>query len=103
MPPSAAPAPSALLESWVRAKRNKQFEEADRIRELLRQQGIEPTMPTDGPKSVSSKGISGWKSLDRVPPNIDPGVGDWRCPGCGNWNWARRDSCNKCGAVKPPK
>ena len=21
---------------------------------------------------------------------------DWECS-CGNWNWARRDSCNKCG------
>ena len=35
-----------------------------------------------------------------IPPGIDPLVGDWLCP-CGNWNWARRGNCNKCGAPKP--
>ena len=38
-----------------------------------------------------------------MPPGIDPGVGDWRCPNadCGNWNWAKRDECNKCYAKHP--
>lgn len=26
---------------------------------------------------------------------------DWTCPGCGNVNWARRPSCNKCSTSKP--
>jgi len=32
---------------------------------------------------------------------IDPDKGDWACTSCGNWNWARRRECNKCG--NPPK
>ena len=34
-----------------------------------------------------------------VPPTIDPSVGDWLCP-CGNWNWAKRTSCNMCKGSK---
>ena len=44
----------------------------------------------------------GWTTLGngkRLPPGIEPGVGDWECS-CGNWNWARRNSCNKCGGSK---
>ena len=37
------------------------------------------------------------------PANIDPGAGDWECPGCGNWNWARRHECNKCGVPHPTR
>ena len=36
------------------------------------------------------------------PPGIDPNVGDWLCAGpCGNWNWAKRHACNRCGASRP--
>eukprot|EP00668_Euglena_longa_P029011 GGOE01036349.1.p2 GENE.GGOE01036349.1~~GGOE01036349.1.p2 ORF type:complete len:146 (-),score=25.95 GGOE01036349.1:260-697(-) len=37
------------------------------------------------------------------PKGIDPGVGDWECPnpGCNNWNWAKRNECNKCFAHNP--
>ena len=31
---------------------------------------------------------------------IDLSVGDWACSNCGNWNWARRNACNKCGAAR---
>ena len=34
------------------------------------------------------------------PPGIDETVGDWLCP-CGNWNFARRQACNKCKEPKP--
>jgi len=37
------------------------------------------------------------------PPSIDPSVGDWQCPQCSNWNWARRSECNKCGTGHPTR
>lgn len=46
--------------------------------------------------------LTGLKMEDRwrtLPPNIDPSVGDWLCQ-CGNWNWSKRHSCNKCGAAR---
>ena len=35
-----------------------------------------------------------------LPPTIDDKVGDWQCAACGNWNWARRKSCNMCNAAQ---
>jgi len=37
------------------------------------------------------------------PPSIDTSAGDWQCPSCQNWNWARRDACNRCGSVHPTR
>uniref|UniRef100_A0A7S3BUR9 RanBP2-type domain-containing protein n=1 Tax=Haptolina ericina TaxID=156174 RepID=A0A7S3BUR9_9EUKA len=28
-------------------------------------------------------------------------MGDWPCRSCGNWNWARRNECNKCFTTHP--
>jgi len=96
-----APANNAtLLELWAEAKRAKDFVTADGIREMLREHGIEPTLHGDrSAKGTSGVAVSGWRSADKLPPNIDPAVGDWHCL-CGNWNWARREVCNKCGGEK---
>jgi hypothetical protein len=49
-------------------------------------------------------GVSGGGGSSRPPPpNIDPSGGDWSCPSCSNWNFARRDECNKCGAKHPTR
>jgi len=31
----------------------------------------------------------------------EPAAADWHCPGCGNLNWARRTSCNRCQTPRP--
>mmetsp|Transcript_27193 Transcript_27193/g.46164 ORF Transcript_27193/g.46164 Transcript_27193/m.46164 type:complete len:138 (+) Transcript_27193:115-528(+) len=53
------------------------------------------------------KGYKGGFTGFRNPPpkGIDPGVGDWECPnpGCNNWNWAKRNECNKCFARNPKR
>ncbi len=33
--------------------------------------------------------------------SIKPDAGDWQCAGCQNWNWARRDECNRCHMPHP--
>ena len=38
-----------------------------------------------------------------VPSGIDVSVGDWECKGCGNFNWARRNECNRCGQAHPTR
>ncbi len=45
-------------------------------------------------------GVKNEQKAPRLPPGIDDKVGDWMCKSCGNWNWARRGSCNKCGASR---
>jgi len=39
----------------------------------------------------------------RIPRGIKPDDGDWLCPdaACGNWNFARRLECNRCGKANP--
>lgn len=37
------------------------------------------------------------------PPTIDVAAGDWQCPACNNWNWARRNECNKCCQAHPSR
>ena len=46
--------------------------------------------------------MSFWGINIAATAGIDPSVGDWLCPkeGCGNWNWARRESCNRCSLPK---
>lgn len=90
---AAAATGHPLFDQWVQAKRAKEYKAADRLRDQLRLQGIEPVLPALGAPAASD---------ERVPPGINPAIGDWHCTSCGNWNWARRDTCNKCKAPKPP-
>jgi len=93
-----------VVGKWVR-----DYATADNLRDQLRRYGIEPG--SAGAKSAKHPEAaellsgfdtkhSGWESKDKLPPNIDPSKGDWHCT-CGNWNWARRVNCNKCGSKKP--
>lgn len=54
------------------------------------------------PRSFGAGG-SGPPPSRPPPPNIDPTIGDWCCPKCSNWNWARRNDCNKCGTNHPTR
>ena len=66
---------------------------------LYAEQGPQSKPPA--PVPVAPAATSGG-AVRAPPPGIDPAVGDWPCPRaeCGNWNWARRAACNKCGAPK---
>ena len=49
----------------------------------------------DGPDScqealAEAKAKAAARAWPAAPPGIDPSIGDWRCPSCDNWNWARR-------------
>ena len=54
---------------------------------------------------VASSGS--WQHDQRSDDNTRPGVPqpqnsiDWPCPQCGNINWAKRNQCNICQAMKP--
>eukprot|EP00746_Dinoflagellata_sp_MGD_P143013 gnl/MRDRNA2_/MRDRNA2_75887_c0_seq1.p1 gnl/MRDRNA2_/MRDRNA2_75887_c0~~gnl/MRDRNA2_/MRDRNA2_75887_c0_seq1.p1 ORF type:complete len:318 (+),score=71.27 gnl/MRDRNA2_/MRDRNA2_75887_c0_seq1:66-1019(+) len=48
--------------------------------------------------------LSGEQAFKRAkerkpPPGIHPEGGDWPCKQCGNWNFAKRTVCQKCGAM----
>ena len=73
--PAAAPPvdrPSAeelelILDDWVRAKRAKDFETADRIREGLRAQGIDPDI--ERPNNTHAQRLGGLqRSVQQQPP-----------------------------------
>jgi len=61
-------------------------------------------LPSDGRViPVTNSSVEGGRAPRPPPSNIDPSVGDWPCSACGNWNWARRNECNKCGASHPTR
>ena len=39
----------------------------------------------------------------RPPPHMNVAGGDWHCPACNNWNFSRRNECNRCGARHPTR
>mmetsp|Transcript_13974 Transcript_13974/g.30298 ORF Transcript_13974/g.30298 Transcript_13974/m.30298 type:complete len:188 (-) Transcript_13974:359-922(-) len=115
------PADKAALDRWVEAKRCRDFGTADRIRGELESRGIkaEQVRPHvweppgarrapgqhPGAESMLGRGMDGAGARSRegtpkLPPGIDPSVGDWPCQSCGNWNWARRKECNQCHVAK---
>ena len=113
---------------WVEAKRQRDFNTADRIRAELEAKGIKaeqvrphvwepgkraerdsgggrgrgggglmalPPMPPLG-RGRGAPGALGDGGRPKLPPNIDPSVGDWMCPACANWNWCEN------GRESPP-
>jgi len=120
--PNISPADHAALDRWVEAKRCRDFATADRIRGELEAKGIraevvrphvwEPKRADRVPGQhrlqeggggaipMGARGYGGREGQPKLPPGIDPSVGDWLCPSCGNWNWARRKECNQCNSAK---
>jgi len=67
--PTNNPAQEALLDEWVEAKRNKDFDKADSIREQLRSQGVEPdhSRPKPGFGGADTSG----------DPEVEAMLDDW--------------------------
>ncbi len=63
---------------------------------------MKPPAADEAPARPASQRPAGAPRIKKAPGHIDPEVGDWPCLSCGNWNWARRPSCNLCGAQKRP-
>eukprot|EP00316_Scyphosphaera_apsteinii_P013153 CAMPEP_0119311220 /NCGR_PEP_ID=MMETSP1333-20130426/21979_1 /TAXON_ID=418940 /ORGANISM="Scyphosphaera apsteinii, Strain RCC1455" /LENGTH=208 /DNA_ID=CAMNT_0007315549 /DNA_START=62 /DNA_END=688 /DNA_ORIENTATION=- len=121
-----SPADKGALDRWVEAKRSRDFATADRIRSELEAKGIkaevvrphvwEPPradrwhghhpgsgaipLPQGMPPGRTMPSYGSREGEPKLPPGIDPSVGDWPCPSCGNWNWARRKECNQCHVAK---
>ena len=54
-----------------------------------------PSVPLPPPRAAPAPPVA-----RSPPPGIDPDIGDWLCKTCANWNWARRNQCNRCNAFK---
>jgi len=52
-------------------------------------------VPSSSAAAKSDHGGGGATAAHEASPD------DWECLGCSNVNWARRNSCNSCGALKP--
>eukprot|EP00316_Scyphosphaera_apsteinii_P017007 CAMPEP_0119313668 /NCGR_PEP_ID=MMETSP1333-20130426/29938_1 /TAXON_ID=418940 /ORGANISM="Scyphosphaera apsteinii, Strain RCC1455" /LENGTH=181 /DNA_ID=CAMNT_0007318557 /DNA_START=68 /DNA_END=614 /DNA_ORIENTATION=- len=101
--------PNAICANWNWAKRNecnrcsaaKPSGWRKRQREIS---GDVRCQPSDGNVvPIMARAADGGRPTRPTPSNIDPGVGDWLCTSCGNWNWARRNECNKCGITHPTR
>jgi len=57
---------------------------------------IPSSTPPSNSQPPSGSSASGASHTRPPPPGLDPDKGDWQCGTCGNWNWARRNACNKC-------
>ena len=118
---------------WVEAKRQRDFNTADRIRAELEARGIkaEQVRPhvwepgkraerdSGGGRGRGGGGVMAWPPMPplgrgrgapgalgdggrpKLPPNIDPSVGDWMCPACANWNWCERPRESPCDESSP--
>eukprot|EP00929_Paragymnodinium_shiwhaense_P052521 TRINITY_DN2630_c0_g1_i1.p1 TRINITY_DN2630_c0_g1~~TRINITY_DN2630_c0_g1_i1.p1 ORF type:complete len:343 (+),score=72.31 TRINITY_DN2630_c0_g1_i1:99-1127(+) len=50
--------------------------------------------------AIASAMTSGMAAVAQREPKKDMRPGDWECRQCNNHNFAKRDSCNRCGASK---
>merc|ERR1711972_801849 len=89
-----------LVDERQQCRRDRNFDEADKIRDELRDMGVrvnDTDLTWDGPHGMrgkidNGKGGGGGKGRRE---------GDWDCADCGKLNFASRVECFSCGAPKP--
>jgi len=86
-----------LVDERQEARRARDYDEADRLRENLRGMGVEVN-----DSELSWKGPGGLGGLIRNGATMGTTrrEGDWDCPNCGSLNFGYRDLCFKCNTQK---
>jgi len=92
-----------LVDERQQCRRDRDFDRADRLREELRDMGVnvdDTALSWRGPGGLEGSVGGGFNSRGGGGAGIERRDGDWDCPKCGAMVFASKDQCFKCGAER---